>query len=236
LEVVEHNTLVELILILEHQSLLLVVEKVVLRHHHPSQVLPVDPVVEEQVVLVPVLAEQEVVIHSQDLLHLILHLMVGAMMVVPVAVVVLRLIVVAAVVVLQVQEQITHKETMVVEVCYSPPHLEIHLWVLLLDHLKLRDMVRPSQRVNTLPLVVVELEWLAILEHQIAMELVASVVVDGVVVIKVDQLKINLFIVELMQLQTLDLVVEEEISIMNQAPRAVLVDLVSFWSHILLDK
>ena len=66
------------------------------------------------------------------------------------------------------------------------------------------------------------------LEHQIAMELVASVVVDGVVVIKVDQLKINLFIVELMQLQTLDLVVEEEISIMNQAPRAVLVDLVSF--------
>ena len=116
----------ELHLTLEHQSLLLVVEQVVLRHHHPSQVKQVDPVVAVPVVLVPVLVEQEVVIHSQDLLHLILHLMVGAMMVVLVAVVILHPIVVAAVVVLRVQEQITHKETMVVEVCYSP-HLEIHL-------------------------------------------------------------------------------------------------------------
>ena len=42
-----------------------------------------------------------------------------------------------------------------------------------------------SQRVNTLLLVVVEPECLALPEHQLIMELAESVVVDGVVVIEV---------------------------------------------------
>ena len=52
-------------------------------------------------------------------------------------------------------------------------------------------VVRPSQRVNTLLVVEVEAEWSTAGTSSI-MELVASVVVDGVVVIKVDQVKINL--------------------------------------------
>ena len=76
-------------------------------------------------VLVMVLVDQEVVIHSQDLLRLILQLMVGVTMV---EVVVLALIVEEAVAALQVQEEQQmelQQETMVVEVCYSLQHLEI---------------------------------------------------------------------------------------------------------------
>ena len=53
-------------------------------------------------------------------------------------------------------------------------------------------------------------------------------VVDGVVVIEVVPVKGDPLEVEVMQLQTLDLAVEEQILIMIQVPQVVLVDLVSF--------
>ena len=116
--------LMALHLILEHLSLLLVVEQVVLRHQILPQVKQVDLVVAVLVVLLLVVVETELVIHSQDLLRLILQLMVGVALV---EMAVLDPTVAAAVAALKVMEHQLHQETMVVEVCYSPQHLEIQL-------------------------------------------------------------------------------------------------------------
>jgi hypothetical protein len=134
LVLVENKILLVLHLILEHQSLLLVVDMVELNHHLP-QVVMVDPVVVGQVVSVQEVLEQELVMISQDLRHLFLLLMVGVMMVVlEELILVLHLTVEVAVVVHLKQEQEHHKETMVVEVCNSPQHLEIPLKIL--EHLE----------------------------------------------------------------------------------------------------
>jgi hypothetical protein len=114
LVLVEHKILLVLHLILEHQSLLLVVDMVELNHHLP-QVVMVDPVVVGQVVSVQEVLEQELVMLEE--LILVLHLTVEV-----------------AVVVHLKQEQEHHKETMVVEVCNSPQHLEIPLKIL--EHLE----------------------------------------------------------------------------------------------------
>ena len=130
----EYKKLLALHLILEHQSLLLVVDMVVLTHHL-LPVVVVDRVVVEQVVFLMVQQVQEVVMISQDLHHLFLHLMVGVMMVVREEITLVPHLTVEVVVVVHLKQEEGHQqETLVVEVCNSHQHLEIPLKVL--EHLE----------------------------------------------------------------------------------------------------